>query len=340
MRLREQARKYPNVKIIEGNVTSLQFDDKKVIGVEYTSQDTKMSVTAPLTVISDGCFSKFYDYTTSQSKTISSRFAGVLLQNMKLPYEGSGHVMLIKPTPMLFYRISSNDVRALIDIGDPEILDIKQFIISNVIPQLPDDLATELSKAIEVADNIKVMPNFKLHPAPLLREGVITLGDALNIRHPLTGGGMTVAFSDISRILPLLSQIPDFGNTKDVVNAYNYFFVLRKPLASTINILAQSLYRIFGQSSTDPEVSDAIRNACFSYFQLGGDCVNGPMSLISGVVESPMTLLYHYSRVGFYGFYLFIFKPIIAFKLLNSASQIFVPLLISEMGAKPTFAKN
>jgi 2-polyprenyl-6-methoxyphenol hydroxylase-like FAD-dependent oxidoreductase len=33
--------------------------------------------------------------------------------------------------------------------------------------------------------------------SPSRTPGAVLLGDAFNMRHPLTGGGMTVAFSDV-----------------------------------------------------------------------------------------------------------------------------------------------
>lgn len=42
-----------------------------------------------------------------------------------------------------------------------------------------------------------------------LSTGVLLLGDAYNLRHPLTGGGMTVALKDIKIWRQLLKDIPD-----------------------------------------------------------------------------------------------------------------------------------
>lgn len=39
--------------------------------------------------------------------------------------------------------------------------------------------------------------------------GVLLLGDAYNLRHPLTGGGMTVALKDVKLWRKLLKDIPD-----------------------------------------------------------------------------------------------------------------------------------
>ena len=77
------------------------------------------------------------------------------------------------------------------------------------------------------------------------------------MRHPLTGGGMTVSLNDVV-------QLRD----------------KRYPLASTINVLSLALYAVF--AATDDPYLPAMREACFNYFQLGGECVNGPMSMLAG----------------------------------------------------------
>lgn len=47
---------------------------------------------------------------------------------------------------------------------------------------------------------------------------------------------------------------------------------------------------------SDPEVVKAIRNACFGYFKLGGICVSGPMSLLSGYVH--LALSYNIKHIN------------------------------------------
>ncbi len=40
-----------------------------------------------------------------------SFFVGLILRNCKLPFPNHGHVVLAKPSPILFYPISSTEVR-------------------------------------------------------------------------------------------------------------------------------------------------------------------------------------------------------------------------------------
>jgi squalene monooxygenase len=91
------------------------------------------------------------------------------------------------------------------------------------------------------------MPNSWLPPTANKTPGMIILGDAMNMRHPLTGGGMTVAFNDVVLLSELLSpeKVHDLRDTKAVLQQMSKFHWQRKNLASVINILAQSLYALF-----------------------------------------------------------------------------------------------
>jgi len=93
---------------------------------------------------------------------------------------------------------------------------------------------------------VRTMPNNFLAPAPVDRRGVICLGDALNMRHPLTGAGMTVAFSDVIIIRELLRGIDDLRDYKAMLRASRVFYMRRKLNHSfTVNVLSVALYELF-----------------------------------------------------------------------------------------------
>jgi squalene monooxygenase len=75
--------------------------------------------------------------------------------------------------------------------------------------------------------------------------GVILLGDAWNMRHPLTGGGMTVALTDIVLLQSLLGALPDFKDPARTSHALRTWHWRRKPVAATVNILSLALYDLF-----------------------------------------------------------------------------------------------
>lgn len=91
------------------------------------------------------------------------------------------------------------------------------------------------------------MPNSWLPASTNVTRGLVVLGDALNMRHPLTGGGMTVAFNDVVLLSELLDpiRVAQFDDTKAVLAAMQTWHWRRKRLTSVINILAQALYALF-----------------------------------------------------------------------------------------------
>ena len=92
------------------------------------------------------------------------------------------------------------------------------------------------------------MPNSFLPSATNTIPGLVLLGDALNMRHPLTGGGMTVAFNDVVLLAELLDRERvgiSLSDTKKVLGALRTFHWRRKRLSGVINVLAQALYALF-----------------------------------------------------------------------------------------------
>jgi len=176
-----------------------------------------------------------------------------------------------------------------------------------VVPKLPASLHLPIQKALE-KDRLRRMPNSFL-PAVEQggrheKEGVFLLGDAWNMRHPLTGGGMTVALNDVVILSRMLANVSDLSDWQAVSGVLHRWHWARKPHASTINILSMALYDLFGADGMSlrtvvsqpihcvyvclcdaDEYLAVLRTGCFKYFERGGECVNGPVSLLSGCVE-------------------------------------------------------
>jgi len=60
------------------------------------------------------------------------------------------------------------------------------------------------------------------------KRGVIVLGDAFNMRHPIIASGMMVALSDICILRNLLKPLPNLSNTKKVSDLVKSFYIIRK----------------------------------------------------------------------------------------------------------------
>ncbi len=93
--------------------------------------------------------------------------------------------------------------------------------------QIPQELRDAFVFAIN-KENIRTMPNRSMPPAPHPTPGALLLGDAFNMRHPLTGGGMTVALSDIVVLRNLLRPLHDLSDAFSLCKYLESFYTLRK----------------------------------------------------------------------------------------------------------------
>lgn len=72
---------------------------------------------------------------------IPSCFVGLVLENCKLPFTNHGHVVLGDPSPILFYPISSTEIRCLVDIPGQKVPSISNgemadYLKTKVAPQV------------------------------------------------------------------------------------------------------------------------------------------------------------------------------------------------------------
>ncbi|KAF4075994.1 hypothetical protein AMELA_G00225250 [Ameiurus melas] len=301
MGLRRTALKEPNVKFVEGTVTSLQEEDDCVTGVQYREKDTGKIKDCP---------------------QFNSNHAELVLAN---------------PSPILIYQISSNETRILVDIRGEMPRDLSAYMVETIYPQLPRHLQEPFILALQ-NDRLRTMPASFLPPSPVNKPGVLLLGDAYNMRHPLTGGGMSVVLNDVRIWRELLRSIPDLYDDNAMLQAKKKFYWERKSSHSfVVNVLAQALYELF--AATDSSLHQ-LRRACFQYFKLGGECVSGPIGLLSVLTPKPMTLIGHFFAVALYATYFtfksesWLMKPralVNSGTILYRACAIIFPLIYSEL---------
>lgn len=120
--------------------------------------------------------------------------------------------------------------------------------MDEVIPQLPSNLHAAIRSAL-TTKRLRRMPNAFLPSVEQglrgSKAGVVLIGDSWNMRHPLTGGGMTVAFSDVVILRELLGAVKSLDDWPAIQGVLQKWHWSRKSLASTVNILSVALYDLF-----------------------------------------------------------------------------------------------
>lgn len=355
-RLRTQTKAESNCQIVQGQVTDLVFDplSNRCTGVKYTQNDQTHTASAALTVVADGCMSllrkqaqtqPIYPAPSSQFQQPTgvdklSSFVGLILTNCQLPTPLNGHVILADPTPILAYPISSTEVRMLIDFPNGTYPSTKPELIKHfnekVRPQLPASMRPSFDAAVQLG-SFSMMPNQSLQLCPDVyqRDGMLMIGDSANMRHPLTGGGMTVAFKDISNFVHYFTSfVRDCNDFKSIKASVQEHYETRHERVKVINILADALYAVFQQSHSK------LRQACFDYLSLGGRASSDPVRFLSGLNWSQPLLAYHFFSVAGYGIIQAIKQAINqgffweklseCVKMLSEACVIILPLLWRE----------
>lgn len=344
MRLRQKAMAHPNVTVVESKVVSMvkSTAGEEILGVECLTNGEKDCYFAPLTFVADGYASTFRKEYLPHTPRAKSKFWGLELIDANLPVPNHGHIVLTDGPPVLLYQIGTHETRILMDI--PENLPsasiknggVKGHMRNVVLPSLPKNVQPSFSAALEKGQ-LRSMPNSFLPPTVNKTPGLIFVGDALNMRHPLTGGGMTVALNDVIHIRNLLSpeHVPSFSKTDVVLDQMSKFHWRRKGTSSVINVLAQALYSLF---AADDSYLKVLQRGCFRYFKLG--IVNEPVSMLGGIIGKPFTLFKHFYVVAFLSMWLHIVQspiyllPVALIQCIIvflTACKVIIPFIFAEM---------
>jgi len=192
---------------------------------------------------------------------------------------------------------------------------------------MPESVQPSYYASVEEG-KFKVMPNHLAPATPKLKEGAVLLGDSLNMRHPLTGGGMTVALTDVQALGEKLIAIKDFTNTEAVTRAVQDFYVNRHKQNATINILADALYGVMS--------NEDLKKACYDYLERGGNYSAEPVAVLSAVSRDVDMLMRHFFAVALFGARN-ILKPYPtpekisrSYRMISSAVHIITPLAMNE----------
>jgi squalene monooxygenase len=310
--LRKACASQPNITIVETEVTDTvtSTHNPQVLGVvsrtlnPATGEKEDDFYFGQLTIIADGYASKFRKKYINKAPIVKSKFYALELIDCPLPSPNHGTVVLGDVAPVLLYQIGTHETRALIDVPENcptaavEVGGVRGHMRNVILPSLPKQIQPCFEEALKDGKIPRSMPNSFLPPTTQLEKGIVILGDAMNMRHPLTGGGMTVAFNDVVLLSRLLApeRIPNLSDTTAIQKAMKEFHWKRKGLSSIINILAMALYSLF--AANDRQLK-SLQKGCFTYFQKGGNCIDGPVGLLAGIIRQPFILFYHFFAVAF-----------------------------------------
>ncbi len=309
----------------------LENDRQEIIGVSYREELSSeiKTIHAPLTITSDGFFSNFRDDLSNNEKTVTSYFIGLILNDCDMPFPRHGHVFLSGPTPFICYPISSHEVRLLIDFpGEllPRKALLQAHLDANVTPYIPEIMRSSYDQAIK-AGGFKVMPNHYMAANPIIRKGAVMLGDALNMRHPLTGGGLTAVFSDIQILSTHLLAMPDFYNTDLIHNKIEAYYRDRQNANANLNVLANALYGVMS--------NELLKTAVFKYLQCGGRNALESIAILAGLNRNHYSLIKQFFTLAIFGAYDLVRQNITklpqAVKILFDAFSIIKPLAKNEL---------
>ncbi|RDA95116.1 hypothetical protein CP533_2147 [Ophiocordyceps camponoti-saundersi (nom. inval.)] len=359
MRLRASCLAHENITVVETEVTSLVSGEHspQVLGVEARTTTDKSKgerrndyYFGSLTIVADGYDSKFRRQVVADSKPqVRSKFYALELIDCPLPRTQFGLVVIGEAYPMVIYQIGTRETRALIDVpvglpaASPAAGGVRAYIRDVAIPAMPPAMRPSAHEALADGKIPRSMPNSWLPASPQTTDGLVLAGDAFNMRHPLTGGGMTVALHDAILLADLLHphNLPSgLHDAPSVRNALDAFYWRRKNCSSIINVLAQALYTLF--AAEDRQLR-ALQLGCFEYFRHG--MTDGPCALLGGILHQPSVLAYHFFSVAFLAIWLnafvvvgsgplaFLRLPLVlidAVLILARASQVFLPLIWRE----------
>ncbi|MGR9036007.1 MAG: FAD-dependent monooxygenase [Gammaproteobacteria bacterium] len=334
-RIRASALHNESVKQIHGKALQLlENDSNEIVGVSYRESLSSQikSIYAPLTITSDGFFSNFRAHLSNNEKTVTSYFIGLILKDCEMPFPKHGHVFLSGPTPFICYPISNNEVRLLIDFPGnqmPRKHLLQEHLDANVTPYIPEGMLNSYEQALQEG-GFKVMPNHYMAAKPIIRKGAVMLGDALNMRHPLTGGGLTAVFSDIQILSAHLLAMPDFNNTELIHEKIEAYYQDRQNANANLNILANALYAVMS--------NDLLKMAVFQYLQCGGANAQESIAILAGLNRAHFALIKQFCFLAVFGAYNLIRFNISnlpkAITLLSNAITIIKPLIKNELSLK------
>ena len=199
----------------------------------YTFDGSNQRLTAGKIVGADGRMSVVRkSLGLSAELMTSSRMLGLVLNDVHLPLEGYGHLLLGGPGPILIYRVAEERIRLIVDIpldywapGDPVGL-----LMDAYASLVPEEVRGAFVQALRTGRFSAAASSLR----PRVTYGSpdrVLIGDAAGHYHPMTAMGMTLGFGD-AIALAESANFEEFSNRR--------FLDTRAP-----ELLAMGLYEVF-----------------------------------------------------------------------------------------------
>ncbi|KAJ2699436.1 Squalene epoxidase, partial [Coemansia sp. IMI 203386] len=191
-----------------------------------------------------------------------------------LPMPHNGHVFLDGVGPLLLYQMSECETRVLADIPGSNLPSeasgqlrkvlhdsLNRSVPKHDYPGLNSLLLTTLAQSRRIR-----CIGTKFIPATANKiNGAIWIGDSLNVRHPLTGGGMTIGLWDIVHLTDLLRTPKSINQIKA------QWYWQRRPRAIVVNTLSVALHALFAAETKElaQRSASTLKRLCVEYLQRG-----------------------------------------------------------------------
>ncbi|MCA9522952.1 MAG: FAD-dependent monooxygenase [Myxococcales bacterium] len=200
-----------------------------------------------------------------EERLLLSYMAGVLLEDVELPFEGYGHVCLGGTGPALLYRIGERTVRLCLDVPiyHIKVKEKAAYLWDAYHAVLPESLRPAFHRALTERP-IAWAANQVTPRRYFGRDEVALVGDAVGHYHPLTAVGMTLGFLDAECL----------SHSRDV----DQYRRQRTHEGRVPELLANALYEVL--TFYDDETV-AVRNAVYRLWRENSEECRRTMRLLS-----------------------------------------------------------
>ncbi len=201
----------------------------------------------------------------STSRHICSRMIGVLIEGVKVPHEGFGHVLLGGPGPVLMFQLGEERVRIIVDVplnhwspqdrvgvltesyGHLFPANIREAFVSSLVNGRFQAAANEIRPRVTYGCTERVL-----------------VGDSAGNYHPLTAVGMTLGFGDVVELAASQN--------------FRAFEKSRLAATRTPELLALGLYEVFVDQRTE---AAKVRREVYRVWRASGSRRDRTMDLLA-----------------------------------------------------------